>query len=71
MYEVLSVVIDYGFREMAVSRIEGTVDPDNVRSRKLMERLGCQREEKLRDNLMCYYLLREHWTGLDRIHPAP
>ena len=63
MREVLSVVIDYGFRKMELNRIEATVDPENHRSRALLERLGFLREKELRKNLICYYILAK-----DRIY---
>ena len=61
MREVLSVVIDYGFGKMELSRIEAPVDPANHRSKALLEKLGFSREKELREKLICYYVLRERW----------
>ncbi|EFM11989.1 GCN5-related N-acetyltransferase [Paenibacillus curdlanolyticus YK9] len=61
MQEVLRPVIAFGFNHMGLDLIEATVDPENVRSIKLLERLAFQREHELRDQLIYYYLRRESW----------
>ena len=40
MSEALAAVIDYGFNTIYLKSIEGEVDPENMRSIKLMERHG-------------------------------
>lgn len=50
MYEALKSVIDYGFNQMLVHRIEAQTDPDNIASRRLLEKLGFILEGTLRDN---------------------
>jgi ribosomal-protein-alanine N-acetyltransferase len=59
-------VVVYGFREMKLNRIEATVDPENVRSVRLLETCGFIREGLLRrryhskddfhDELVCAFL---------------
>lgn len=50
MSEVVKAVIDYGFREMGLHRIEALVGPENVPSLKLMEKFHFQREGQLREH---------------------
>ena len=40
MQEVIPTVIDYGFNTMKLITIEGEVDPNNIKSIKLMEKFG-------------------------------
>ncbi|QQS36035.1 MAG: GNAT family N-acetyltransferase [Ignavibacteriales bacterium] len=40
MKEVIPAVLDFGFKTMGLKFIEGDVDPQNIRSIKLMERFG-------------------------------
>lgn len=63
-------VIEYGFKELSLNRIEALVLPANIASQRLLERLDFQREELLRqyektcgqfDNLYMYSLLRSDW----------
>lgn len=44
MYEALSCVIDFVFRELGLHRIMANFHPDNKRSEKLLMRLGFERE---------------------------
>lgn len=57
MYEVLKKVISFGFSEMGLTKIDATVEPANIRSITLMERLGFDREPELQDNLV-YFVLK-------------
>jgi RimJ/RimL family protein N-acetyltransferase len=70
MHEALTALIDYGFRELDLNRIEADVDPRNVGSVKSLERLGFVREGLLRERWIVegevsdsgmYGLLREEW----------
>ncbi|CAM2901494.1 GNAT family N-acetyltransferase [Paenibacillus sediminis] len=57
MQEALSEVIKVGFDIMKLDFIEATVDTNNVRSQKLLEKMNFIRQEELRDNLY-YYILQ-------------
>lgn len=68
--EAVARVIDHGFGEMGLRRIFADSDPENAGSIALLERLGFQREGRLRgewethigvrDSLI-YGLLRDEW----------
>ncbi|QHW34948.1 GNAT family N-acetyltransferase [Paenibacillus rhizovicinus] len=49
MSEALGSVIPYGFESMGLNRIEAFIDPDNISSRKLLEKAGLREEGLLRD----------------------
>ncbi|SFL56026.1 ribosomal-protein-alanine N-acetyltransferase [Paenibacillus sp. 1_12] len=49
MTEVLQVGITYGLKELGLNRIEALIDPDNLSSRKLLEKAGFQEEGHLKD----------------------
>ena len=72
MNEAASVLIDYGFQQVGLRRLEADVDPNNLASIRLLERLGFQREGYLRERWMIagetmdsllYGLLRHERTG--------
>ena len=50
--EAVSAVIDEAFRRLPIRKVTATVSAANVRSTRLLERLGMKREA----------LLREHWV---------
>ncbi|GIP31686.1 GNAT family N-acetyltransferase [Paenibacillus sp. J2TS4] len=52
MTEVLKAVLDYGFKELELNRIEAFIDPDNISSRKLLEKSGLREEGFLKE---CFY----------------
>ncbi|MDN4526643.1 GNAT family N-acetyltransferase [Fictibacillus fluitans] len=65
--EALDAVVNYGFQELNLERIEALIEPENTASQKLIERKGFQREGLLRhyeftcgkfDDLYMYSLLR-------------
>lgn len=58
MYEVLREVIAFGFTKMGLTKIDATVEPENVRSITLMERLRFNRDAELRDHLVYFVLNR-------------
>ncbi|MDH5460698.1 MAG: GNAT family N-acetyltransferase [Candidatus Bathyarchaeota archaeon] len=71
MTEALRAVLRYGFEEMALNRIQAIIDSENMRSIKLVERLGFRKEGVLRQNSyfrgkfrdeVCFSLLKEEWT---------
>lgn len=61
MSEALDRVVEFGFTEMDLNRIEAVVHPENAASLRLLERHGFSREGLLRE-LLCrddrYY---DHW----------
>ena len=46
---------------MSLDFIEATVEQDNKRSISLLRKLNFERETELRDQLIYFFLLREHW----------
>lgn len=50
MHEVLPLVLDFGFGRIGLRRIEAMVTDGNVRSTRLLERLGFACEGRLRDH---------------------
>lgn len=50
--EAASLAISYGFLELDLHRIEADTEPNNLRSNKVLERLGFQREGLLRERFM-------------------
>jgi RimJ/RimL family protein N-acetyltransferase len=51
--EAVRGVIDFAFAELGLHRLEADVDPRNMRSLRLLERLGFRREGHLRER---YYM---------------
>jgi len=72
MAEAVTALLGYAFGELRLNRVEATVDPMNVRSVRLLDRLGfalegCVREKYLykggvHDELV-YGLLKRDWEG--------
>lgn len=52
MQEVLPEIIKYGFEKMNLQAIEGDVDPQNIKSMKLMEKYGFVYVHKLENTLI-------------------
>ena len=50
MTEALETIIKFGFNEMNLHRIEAYINPDNLSSRKLVEKLGFSEEGMIREN---------------------
>ncbi|MDR3535581.1 MAG: GNAT family N-acetyltransferase [Acetobacteraceae bacterium] len=74
--EAVSALLRHCFQALDTHRIEAEIDPANVASRGLAERLGFQREGLMRDRLwveskpsscLMYALLRPEWG--DAGHP--
>jgi RimJ/RimL family protein N-acetyltransferase len=70
MTEAVSEVLQYGFNELELNRIEAKVDTRNTKSIRLLERMGFKREGFLRQrhyyggtyqNELYYGLLRSDW----------
>ena len=49
MHEALCALLDHGFGEMQLNRIEADIDPRNAASARSLERLGFTREGLLRE----------------------
>ncbi len=49
MIDALTLLLDFSFNELGLRRMEADVDPENVASIGLLERLGFQREGYLRE----------------------
>ena len=70
MHEGLRRLVDYGFHELGLNRIEADIDPRNGSSARSLERLGFVREGLLRERWIVgqevsdsalYGLLRRDW----------
>jgi ribosomal-protein-alanine N-acetyltransferase len=70
MREALYILIDYAFNAMDLNRLEADIDPRNLASKKLLERLGFLKEGHLRERWIVngkasdtgfYGLLRSDW----------
>lgn len=68
--EVLPSVVRYGFEEMGLNRIAGLTVPENIPSKRILEKAGFQEEGILRQNYVIHgkptdalvlSLLREDW----------
>ncbi len=72
MQEAVGALLTHCFTALDTHRVEAEIEPDNVRSARLAQRLGFQREGLLRDRLFVadqprtvqmYGLLRSEWRG--------
>ncbi|WP_435925579.1 GNAT family N-acetyltransferase [Paenibacillus sp. DYY-L-2] len=52
MTEVLQEVLRFGFEDLGLNRIEAFIDPDNIRSRYLLEKTGFHEEGYLKQ---CFF----------------
>ena len=50
MMEAAKKTIDFGFREMGLHSIEANINPNNLRSAKMLENCGCVKEAHFREN---------------------
>lgn len=62
MQEALEEMIRFGFQAMKLDYIEATVDPGNVRSQRLLEKMNFRRHPEQRDNLIYYTLNKDYLT---------
>lgn len=60
MFEGLSSVIDYSFQELALHRIMASYKPDNLRSGRLLARLGFEKEGYARSYLKINGVWADH-----------
>ncbi|MNI85309.1 putative ribosomal N-acetyltransferase YdaF [compost metagenome] len=49
MTEVLQEIMRFGYEDLGLNRIEAFIDPDNIRSRYLLEKTGFYEEGYLKD----------------------
>jgi len=70
MAEACAALLDHAFKQMGMNRIQASAEPDNIRSIRVMERLGFTREGVMRQ--LDYYkgafhddvvfsILRDEW----------
>ncbi|MGG6310822.1 GNAT family N-acetyltransferase [Paenibacillus macerans] len=52
MTEVLQEIMRFGFEDLGLNRIEAYIDPDNIRSRYLLEKTGFHEEGYLKE---CFF----------------
>ena len=72
MHEALTCLLNYGFDEMNLNRVEADIDPRNLGSAKSLERLGFRQEGFLRERWIIdgvvsdtalFGLLRSDWLA--------
>ena len=70
--EAMTAVLDYGFAELDLNRIEADIDPRNDASARLLERMAFQKEGHLRERWIVngeicdttfYGLLKRDWEA--------
>jgi [ribosomal protein S5]-alanine N-acetyltransferase len=75
MTEAAQAVLDHCFSQMNTHRVEATIEPENIASRKLATKLGFTQEASLRDwlwvsgqprSVFLYSLLQPEWAGRTR-----
>lgn len=64
MQEVIPIVLGYGFSNMGLEKIEGEVDPENIKSIKLMQKFGFVFDSITNGNkgFAIYYLRSKNWN---------
>lgn len=83
MQEALQAALGYGFNELDFRRFEADVDPRNLPSIRLLERVGFQKEGYLRERWLVpdqtqdavfYGLLKREWNSVGAVYevvPSP
>ena len=75
MNEALNALLEFGFSELGLNRVEADIDPRNLRSAKSLERLGFKKEGHLRERWIVagevsdsglYGLLASEWISRGR-----
>jgi RimJ/RimL family protein N-acetyltransferase len=70
MHEALCALLDYGFSELHLNRVEADIDPNNTDSARSLVRIGFTKEGQLRESSITngvltdsarYGLLRREW----------
>ena len=52
MYETINIVVRFGFKNMNLHSIEANVNPDNDKSKKVLEKIGFKKEAYFRENYL-------------------
>jgi ribosomal-protein-alanine N-acetyltransferase len=52
MTETFKILIEFGFSELKLHSIEANVNPKNVQSIKLLEKIGFKKEAHFRENFL-------------------
>ena len=52
MYETINKIVRFGFDEMKLHSIEANVNPDNEKSKRVLERIGFKKEAYFRENYL-------------------
>jgi ribosomal-protein-alanine N-acetyltransferase len=74
--EACKALVQYGFKDLDLERIEATVYPENIGSVRVLEKLGMQLEGVLRNHVirdgvcrdrLMYSLLKDEWEVHSRI----
>ena len=58
MSEAMIAVVGFGFETMTLDVIAATVEPENSKSLRLLEKLGFMREQELQKGLVYFYKYR-------------
>jgi len=75
MTEAAQIIVGFGFEELSLHRIYATCDPANVRSAKVMEKLGMRWEGHFREHQfvkgtwrdsLLYAVLEHEWRGTNQ-----
>ena len=70
--EAVGLVLGFGFEQLGLHRIAAVCDPDNVGSRRVMEKVGMQPEGRLRQDMrsqgrwrdsLAYAILEDEWRA--------
>ncbi|MFM0645220.1 GNAT family protein [Paraburkholderia bryophila] len=73
MHEALVALLNYGFSELDLNRVEADIDPRNINSARSLERIGFTKEGHLRESCVVngvltdsalYGLLRREWKAM-------
>lgn len=76
MHESLVALLDYGFGDLGLKRVEADIDPHNTHSAKSLERAGFIQEGLLRESCIVngaltdsarYGLLRREWLARPKV----
>ena len=52
MYETINRMVGFGFKNMNLHSIEANVNPDNEKSKKVLEKIGFKKEAYFRENYL-------------------
>lgn len=50
MFEAIQTVIEFGFEKMKLHSIEANINPENIASKKLLEKAGFIKEAYFKEN---------------------